>query len=525
MSSTKTIIRNVLSNWTGYAVHVIVAFFLTPYILRSLGDVRYGVWALATGLTGYYGLLDLGISAGIGQYLTRAIAVKDSEQLNKTVSTGVAALAACGIVISIISLFVAGNASVLFHVPTELRNEVTLVVAVTGLSVAVQFVFFTYSAVFTAVQRFDLANVIGIGTRVLSAAGTVFSLKMGYGLVGLSVALAAANMIDYFIRWRLAKKLLPSMRISIRLASRENLSQLVTYGMWNLAAAGGVRLISYTDTLVIGAFMPLSAVAPFAVAASLRSYFEDVFARAGQVFFPVATQLDAERRTDALRSLYLVSSKLMFLASVTCGALALCWSPQFFQLWVGRHQAKPAGYPSMALLFSLLLLASMIGVGQRIGYQVFHGTRRLSLLAKLTALEGVANLALSVILVLRYGLIGVALGTLIPAIVFQGVLHPFFVCRLLEISLGKYCRRVLFRPAVVFLTVFPIVLTVSRSHDSSSWVMFFAYAAASCLVIAPLVFLIGMERTERNLAFTGTQNLLSALTSRMASSKSLSSTT
>jgi hypothetical protein len=140
-------------------------------------------------------------------------------------------------------------------------------------------------------------------------------------------------------------------------------------------------------------------------------------------------------------------------------------------------------------------------------------------------LEGLSNLALSVILVRPYGLIGVAVGTLIPAIVFHGILHPFFVCRLLQISLGTYCRRVLVRPAVVFLAVFPIVLTVSRSHDLSSWVMFFAYAAATCLIIAPLVFLIGLERTERNLAATGIHNVWSVLASRMTAAKSLTSTT
>lgn len=515
----------MLSNWTGYLVQVIVAFFLTPYILRSLGDVRYGVWSIAMGVTGYYGLLDLGISAGISQYLTRHLAENDSEQLSKTASTGVVALAACGIVISIISLAVAGNASVLFRIPVELKNETTLVITITGLSVAVQFLFFTYSAVFTAVQRFDIANAIGIATRILSAAATLFTLKMGYGLVGLSIVLAATNVADYTLRWRLAKRLLPSMRISVRLASRESLMPLVKYGVWNLAVAGGVRLISYTNTLVIGIFMPISAVAPFAVAASLRSYFEDVFARAGQVFFPVATELDAQRKTNAMQSLYLVSSKLMFLASAACGILALCWSPQFFQLWVGRDQATPAGYPAIALIFSLLLLGSMISVAQRIGYQVFLGMRRLPFLASLIAFEGLGNLALSVILVRKYGLIGVSVGTLIPAIVFEGILHPFFVCRLLQIGFGTYCRRVLVRPAVVFLAALPIVFTLSHSHDFSSWLRFFTYAAASGVVIAPVVFLLGMEKAERQFAYTGLHNALTALTSRMASPKSLSSTT
>ena len=66
----------------------------------------------------------------------------------------------------------------------------TLVLAITGTSVALQFVFFTYSAVFTAVQRFDLSNIIGISTRILSAVATIMCLNAGYGLVGLSLVVA-----------------------------------------------------------------------------------------------------------------------------------------------------------------------------------------------------------------------------------------------------------------------------------------------------------------------------------------------
>ena len=54
----RVLIRNIVSNWVGFSVQVAVAFFLTPFILHSLGDTRYGIWSLVIGLTGYYGLLD-----------------------------------------------------------------------------------------------------------------------------------------------------------------------------------------------------------------------------------------------------------------------------------------------------------------------------------------------------------------------------------------------------------------------------------------------------------------------------------
>ena len=209
MSLTKTILRNVFSNWTGYAVHVIVAFLLTPYILRSLGEGRYGAWALVIGLTGYYGLIDLGISSGISQYLTRYLAENNVQRLNGTASTGMVALTVVGLVVFFCSLVIGLNVTGVFQVPADLRREVSLVVIITGLSAGLQFAFFTYSAVLTSIQRFDVSNAIGVVTRLVSAGITVLVLTMGYGLVGLSLALAVANVLDYALRWYAARKLLP----------------------------------------------------------------------------------------------------------------------------------------------------------------------------------------------------------------------------------------------------------------------------------------------------------------------------
>jgi O-antigen/teichoic acid export membrane protein len=77
MSTAQKLARNIASNWAGYAVQVAVGFFLTPYIIHSLGETRYGIWTLVVGITGYYGLLDLGVSSGMTQYLTRYLAAKD----------------------------------------------------------------------------------------------------------------------------------------------------------------------------------------------------------------------------------------------------------------------------------------------------------------------------------------------------------------------------------------------------------------------------------------------------------------
>src|SRR5712664_1102745 len=132
MSLTRILVRNIASSWAGYGAQVIVAFALTPYILGSLGQTRYGIWALALGLTGYYGLLDLGLGAGITQYLTRYLAVKDYKSLNAAASTGVVALTSVGALVLLVSVAIAFNASSLFRIPSGSATEVAMVIAITG---------------------------------------------------------------------------------------------------------------------------------------------------------------------------------------------------------------------------------------------------------------------------------------------------------------------------------------------------------------------------------------------------------
>src|SRR5262245_1558653 len=119
----RSLVSNIASNWAGYSAQVVISFLLTPYLLRSLGQTRYGIWTLVMSLTGYYGLLDLGLGAGVNQYLTRYMAAKNVDGLNRTASAGVVTLTCCGLIVFICSLVVAMCASLLFTIPPDLLYE------------------------------------------------------------------------------------------------------------------------------------------------------------------------------------------------------------------------------------------------------------------------------------------------------------------------------------------------------------------------------------------------------------------
>src|ERR1700730_16315922 len=79
--------RNVLSNWATYLLSGAVSFFLSPFIVRHLGNSAYGVWVLLVSLTGYLGFLDLGIRGAVTRYVAKFYSEKAHEQACFTFSS------------------------------------------------------------------------------------------------------------------------------------------------------------------------------------------------------------------------------------------------------------------------------------------------------------------------------------------------------------------------------------------------------------------------------------------------------
>src|SRR5580692_3617656 len=95
--------KNVSATWLSLAVHAVVGFFLSSFILHRLGNDAFSLWVLVFSLTGYYGLLDLGVRASIVRYVAKFAATKDEEQLSKFLSTSLAFYVATGLVVLLLT--------------------------------------------------------------------------------------------------------------------------------------------------------------------------------------------------------------------------------------------------------------------------------------------------------------------------------------------------------------------------------------------------------------------------------------
>jgi O-antigen/teichoic acid export membrane protein len=148
------------------------------------------------------------------------------------------------------------------------------------------------------------------------------------------------------------------------------------------------------------------------------------------VFMPVFAGLQVSNRDDHARALLARGMRISVVAGFPLLALLIGLGEPLLHAWVGDGFGGAVG--PLAMLAAALTFTAPL----RFGVIWAIGTGRLRRVALTTIGEAAANLTLSIILVGPFGLSGVALATLIAAVVANGVILPNFI--LPDAGLGRW---------------------------------------------------------------------------------------
>ncbi len=497
MSRSTTILRNVASNWVGFAVSAGITLALTPFVLRQLGTAQYGIWILTSSIIGYYGFLDVGFRAGVTQYLTRYLAVGDDRRASDCLSSAVAVLSLLGVGMFGLSLVAANLAPRIFDLPDNLERDAFWCILIVGSSSAIQFSLSSYTSVFTARQRFDLANAIGLGTRLLTAGGIVLALKMDAGLIGVSAATCAASAVDYVVRWRVARRLVPQLSVSWRRASVQRIREIGSFGAWNFLISLNAFVYQHVPNLLIGSMMPIAAVGHYALATGLTRQINSVLTPVPQVLYPAAAELHVRGDRQGLERLYHDGSRLMLLVLLAVVLPAFFWSKDFYRLWIGERYLSGVPFQSVALLFQILLLSVTTSYSSSIAGQVLVGAGHVRKLAIVLIAGSVLNLGSSFLLIGRFGLAGVAAATAMASVIVDLFAVPLLLQRTVGFSFAGFARRACLRPLAAGVVQMLAIVAIRTVASPDTWFDLAWQGVAAGVAIIAAIVIVGLTNEER----------------------------
>jgi O-antigen/teichoic acid export membrane protein len=174
------------------------------------------------------------------------------------------------------------------------------------------------------------------------------------------------------------------------------------------------------------------------------------------------------RDKDALATSFLRATRLCLLLSLLLSLLLLVNGAALIRMWVGPRYSS--SYPLMLVL----LAGYFLMLGQQPSVDLLLAQGRHQLRGWWNLGEGAANLALSVYWGMRYGLIGIALGTAVPMIFVQVFIQPWYALRTIGLPARRYLREALLRPAIVVAAVLIACAALHTwQHEySTRWLLF-----------------------------------------------------
>lgn len=413
---------------------IIVAFFLMPFVIHAVGDRWYGMWTLVGTLMGYYGYLDLGLSVSVQRFIARAIGKDDEAEVNRLLTTGLVLFLALGLVVLLATVVVAVLAPRFLADPEEIRIF-RIVVLILGLNAAVSFATAPVNGLLTGHLRYDVSTAVQLAKLVIRTALIVYFIRAGYTIVALAVITFVADTGGNFARVWLARRMFRGARVSRALYTPARLRELFSYGGKTFVNQLAELLRFQIDHLVIAAFINLSAVTVFNIASQLVFYFRGLLQALVGVLVPLFARYQAEGDKSSTIWAYLFTTKLSALVAVLGGGAMIIFGDPFIRVWMGPDYAS--AYPPLAVL----AVATTLFVTLQPAVSLIYGVGEVGPLAKVSLVEAVSNLVLSLLLVKPLGLLGVALGTSIP-LVFYSIFLMVFGNRIVGATTGTWMRAV-----------------------------------------------------------------------------------
>lgn len=424
-------IRGVLFNGLGRCCDVAVTFFMTPFLVHTLGNEQYGIWAILMSLVSYYGLFDLGMrNAGI-KYLAEYEATGDHRAMNRLVVTSLCGYAVLALAVLVTATGMAWFVPELIKLPTSTRGTIFWVVLLNGANVSLTLAGQIFSITLAAKNRFDLINVLGMVSSVLTAVLMVAVVGSGGGLIGMAAVIFVVGVITQLLQATFALKLLGRRVLARFEFDRSMLATILRFSLLDMFVTASKNLTTSAGAVIVGCVLGPAAVTVYALANNISHRLRKMAKEVVSVAMPIASKLHAQARHDDLRRLLILSTKALAAMAAIATIVALVFGKGLIGLWIG-----PSYVDSVYPIFCILMIARAMGMSSSGLHNMLVGMGQLGWLSYLAIIEGYLIVTGGVCLVIGFGLEGMAWSVLVTQLIVAGIGLP--MCASLKVGLSTH---------------------------------------------------------------------------------------
>lgn len=431
MTTSKLIIRSSIARISITILAMIVSFFMMPFLIKQLGDRWYGILAILTALAGYYYFVDFGLHSAVTRFFTLYVTKEDTENANVIINTSLVIYSLLALLIVILALGVMYFAYHFIDDAGDMKT-IRLAIIIMGMTLAFEFPFKAFTGVLGAYLRYDLLSYSHFLTLFLNTVLTIYFLNSGYGIIALVSIGLATSVLSNILYYLIARHIFAPMRLSMRYVQKTKIRELFSYSVWTFVMQIGEQLRYRIDSFVIGWFLSATAVTHYSVGAAFPLAVITLVYRATNFILPVFTKYHAQNNNEELKDKLILATKINAIIAGFGGGLLIIIGKPLITRWIGSGYSD--AYPVLVILTVGIIFEAI----QNPSNTVLMAVSKHKYFACTNIFEGVSKLILSFLLVKQYGILGVAVGSVIPLIVCRMLIMPYYVARTIGMPLLKY---------------------------------------------------------------------------------------
>jgi len=490
MTTHKQIARNVVTSWADLIINLTISFLLVPFIIHRLGDSLYGLWILLGSITGYFGLLNLGVGGAITKYVAEFNARKEYDKIRNLISTSFFIFCSLGLAVIAAGLIIYLYLNKIFNIDIQFLSDTRIALLIVTADMAVTFPFIVFHGILGGLQKYDFLNSASIISGLLRAGLIVYFLNRGHGIVALAIislcmGLLGKAVIFLYFRFRFSE-----LRTRFLTFNRESARLIFSYSSYTFIGIIVNKLIYYSDSTVIGIFLTSTMITYYAVAWRLVELAKSFSARTTFVFLPKASEMEARGDFNKLQQLFLLGCKASSIISLPILLTYIFLGDIFFRLWIGPD------FMSSHIYLIVLLIPQIFLTNQHTGVMIIYGIAKHKFYVLMGTAAAVVNVVLSILLLKIWGLLGVALGTTIPMFIWGTMIMPHYYRKTIGVSIRNY-----FSTLSMFLlpsAVLSILLWQLRIHyNFTSLISFFLVVGLCAVVFITIAYFVSLNSKDR----------------------------
>lgn len=474
---------NIVIALIAQVITLFCGFIVPGLLIRTFGSEAYGATTSIAQFLAYITLLEGGVGGVARSALYKPLADKNDKEISEILNEVKHFFRIIGYIYAIYVVLLAICYPTLSNIKCmDSISTAMLVFAISISTFAQYFIGFSYQVLIQADQKTYITNIINVFSTVLNTVLIALLVMSGFNLIIVKLISSCVFALRPLLMLVYVRK-----RYSIGTSRKRNkkaLSQKWTALGQHIA----FFLHSNTDIAVLTVISGLSSVAVYSVYYMIVNSIQNITSSFSAGMEAVFGDMLAKKEYTQLQKTFGYYETLISFFTILLFGITSVMIVPFVAVYT--RGVNDANY--IAPAFSLLLIIASIIFCLRLPYHaivIASGSFRQTKFAAYG--EAILNITVSIVLVYKYGIIGVAIGTVV-ATAFRMVFYAGYLSgNIINRRITLFIKRVLVNTGA-FGAVYLIGKIIVDGKIITSYITWFIYAVVISIVslVVVLVFTI-----------------------------------